>query len=400
MRLTSIRAENFKSFRNLDIQLDNLNVLIGANASGKSNFVQLFTFLRDVVESGLENAISIQGGPQYLRNINSDPGANVSIELSVEPDPGDPPSPLISDQDSRVVQCSYRFSLAFNGARSVVVAEDELRVERLGNALMANSNTFVIKQVGEQYQMQGDTDPLGTLLKDSLEARKGQARRPMLLIEYEILRLLLPLNGLKLIATYDIDSKGPKTAVLFGGKSELESDAHNLAIVLDRILTDRENRRKFLNLLRDVLPFADELDTEPLKDSSLFFSMRERFSHLPLPALFLSDGTIDVISVIVILYFERRPFVIIEEPERNLHPSLISKLVELFKDASRHKQIIISTHSPEIVRYVDPSQLILVSRDSSGSSHAERPANKAQIQQFLRDEISMEELYVQNLLEV
>lgn len=400
MRLTSIRAENFKSFRNLDIKLDNLNVVIGANASGKSNFVQLFTFLRDVVESGLENAISIQGGPQYLRNINCDAGANVTIELSVEPDPGDPPSPIISDQDSRVVRCSYRFSLAFNGARNVVVAEDELRVERLGSALIANSNMFVIKRVGEQYEMEGDSDPFGTLLKDSLEARKGQARRPMLLIEYEILRLMLPLNGLKLIATYDIDSKGPKTAVLFGGKSELESDAHNLAIVLDSILSDRENRRKFLNLLRDVLPFADELDTEPLKDSSLFFSMRERFSHLPMPASFLSDGTIDIISVIVILYFERRPFVIIEEPERNLHPSLISKLVELFKDASRLKQIIISTHSPEIVRYVDPSQLILVSRDSSGASHADRPANNVRVQQFLRDEISMEELYVQKLLEV
>jgi predicted ATPase len=127
--------------------------------------------------------------------------------------------------------------------------------------------------------------------------------------------------------------------------------------------------------------------------------MRERFSNRPMPASFLSDGTIDLISIIAILYFERRPLIVIEEPERNLHPSLISKLVELFKDASLQKQIILSTHSPEIVRYVEPSQLILISRDSSGSSHADRPANKAQIQQFLRDEISMEELYVQNLLE-
>jgi predicted ATPase len=91
---------------------------------------------------------------------------------------------------------------------------------------------------------------------------------------------------------------------------------------------------------------------------------------------------------------------VIEEPERNLHPSLISKLVELFKDASRFKQIIVSTHSPEIVRYVEPSQLILISRDADGSSHANRPADKAQVQQFLHDEIGMDELYVQNLLEV
>ena len=243
-------------------------------------------------------------------------------------------------------------------------------------------------------------DVFGSFLLDSLEACTGEARRPALLIEHEILRLMLPLNGLKSIATYDIDSKGPKTGVLFGGKSELESDAHNLAIVLDRILSDGEDRRKFLNFLRDVLPFAHELDTERLTDGSLFFNMRERFSHVPMPASFLSDGTIDLISIIAILYFERKPFVVIEEPERNLHPSLISKLVQLFKDASRQKQIIISTHSPEIVRYVEPNELILISRDPSGSSHADRPANKAQVQQFLRDEIRMEELYVQNLLEV
>lgn len=401
MRLTSIRAENFKSFGNLDIQLDKLNVLIGANASGKSNFVQLFTFLRDLVESGLDNAISIQGGPQYLGNINCSEGAHVTIELSVESDDGDPIVPLMPDHgDSRVVRCWYRFSLALDGARTVIVTEDELRIERRGRGLPANSNVFTIRREGDKYQMEGDSDLFASFLMDSLEARKDEARPPMLLIEYEMLRLMLPLNSLKLIATYDIDSKGPKTAVFFGRKSELEPDAHNLAIVLAKILSDENDRRKLLNLLRDFLPFADKLDTEPLKDSSLLFSMRERFSPLPMPASFLSDGTIDVISLIVILYFERKQFVVIEEPERNLHPSLISKLVELFKDASRQKQIIISTHSPEIVRYVEPKQLILISRDSSGSSHADRPANKAQIQQFLRDEITMEELYVQNLLEV
>jgi len=400
MRLTSIRAKNFKSFRELNISLDNLNVLIGANASGKSNFVQLFSFVRDIVESGLDNAISIQGGAQYLRNINCEEGANLTIELSVESDLGDPIVPFVPDPGSRVTRSRYRFSLAFHGGRHVSVTEDELWVERRSSGSSGNTSTFTIKREGEQCQMEGGNDVIRSFLLGHLKPRAEEANRPMLLIESVILRSMLPLNGLKSIATYDIDSKEPKTAVLFGGKSELEPDAHNLAIVLDRIVSDDQNRRKFLNLLRDVLPFADELDTEPLRDSSLFFNMRERFSPSPMPASFLSDGTIDIIALIVILYFERKPFVVIEEPERNLHPSLISKLVQLFKDASRLKQIIISTHSPEIVRYVDPGQLILISRDTSGFSHADRPAGKAQVQRFLRDEISIDELYVQNLLEM
>jgi len=397
MRLTRVRALNFKSFTQLDIRLDNLNVLIGANASGKSNFVQVFAFVRDIVESGLENAISIQGGAQYLRNMNCERDANLTIELSVEPDPSDPTF-LPGVDPSSVIRFAYRFSLAFPSGRNVSIEEDELRVE-LSNGPRSVS-TFILKRTKNEYGIEGSPGMFGGVLVENLNSRRGDARQPMLLIENEFLRSMLPLNGLKSIATYDIDPKGPKSGVFLGAKSELEPNAENLAIALDRILSDDQGRRKLLNLLKDVLPFVDGLDAEQMQDSSFFFNMRERFSREPMPAAFLSDGTIDIISLIVILYFERKSVVVIEEPERNLHPSLISRLVELFKDASRLKQVIVSTHNPEIVRYAEPGQLILISRDASGSSCAERPADKAQVQRFLREEIGMHELYIENLLEV
>jgi predicted ATPase len=128
--------------------------------------------------------------------------------------------------------------------------------------------------------------------------------------------------------------------------------------------------------------------------------MEERFSQQAMPAAFLSDGTIDVIALIVILYFERKSLVIIEEPEKNLHPSLMSGLVAFLKDASRKKQIAITTHNPELVRFVEHSELILISRDPDGFSGAQRPADKEQVQRFLREELTMQELFVENLLEV
>jgi energy-coupling factor transporter ATP-binding protein EcfA2 len=383
----------------LDIRLDELNVLIGANASGKSNFVQLFTFVRDIVESGLENAISIQGGAQYLRNMNSG-DANLTIELSIEPGPGDPTF-LHGDLLARalsIIRSTYRFSLAFPGGRNVSIAEDELHVD-LSNGPKPDS-TIILKRTNNEYGIEGSSGIVAGVIVENLNSRSGDARQPVLLIENEFLRSILSLKGLKSIATYDIDPKGPKAGAFFGAKSELEPNADNLAIALDRILSNEEGSRKLLNLLKDVLPFVEGLEAEQMQDSSLFFNMRERFSREPMPAAFLSDGTINVISLIVILYFERKSVVVIEERERNLHPSLISKLVELFKDASRLKQVIVSTHNPEIVRYAEPGQLILVSRDASGSSHAERPADKEQVQRFLRDEIGMHELYIENLLEV
>jgi predicted ATPase len=185
---------------------------------------------------------------------------------------------------------------------------------------------------------------------------------------------------------------------VFGGKSELEADAYNLAIVLEKILGDEDDRRKLANLVKDALPFADGLETERLRDGTLFFNLRERYASSPVPAVFLSDGTIDIISLIIILYFERKPLVIIEELERNLHPSLMSRIVEYLEDATRAKQIIVTTHNPEIVRHVEPGKLILVSRDASGFSRVVRPVDTSEVQQFLRDEITIQDLYLHNLL--
>ncbi|HTX35292.1 MAG TPA: AAA family ATPase [Bryobacteraceae bacterium] len=394
MRLTRVRAWNFKSFRELDIRLDGLNVVIGANASGKSNFVQLFKFIHDIVESGLENAISIQGGARYLRHMSCGADDRLTIELSSETGPGDP-NFLPVGESPPVTQSTYRFTLAFPLARNVSIEEDEFRAD-----LRGKESPFRIKRTKNRYGIEGDPDVMGNFVLTALNSGLVNAGQPALLIENETARLMLSLKGLESIATYDIDPKGPKHGAVLSGKSDLEPDAGNLAIALDRILSDDEGRRTLLNLLQAVLPFAEGLQTQRLGDSSVFFDMREKFSREAVPATFLSDGTVDLIAMLAILYFERKSLVVIEEPERNLHPSLISSLVELLKDAASIKQIIVSTHNPEVVRYADPKQLILISRDGTGSSHASRPADKEEVKRFLAGELSMHELYIDNLLEV
>ena len=70
MSIKKITATNFKSFEKLEVKPGKFNVPIGANASGKSNFIQILKFLRDITNHGLDNAISMQRGIKYLRNIN------------------------------------------------------------------------------------------------------------------------------------------------------------------------------------------------------------------------------------------------------------------------------------------------------------------------------------------
>ena len=68
MPIREIAVSNFKSFRDLQFSPDNFNIIIGSNASGKSNLIQVFKFIRDIAKYGLNNAISLQGGVEYLRN--------------------------------------------------------------------------------------------------------------------------------------------------------------------------------------------------------------------------------------------------------------------------------------------------------------------------------------------
>ena len=202
------------------------------------------------------------------------------------------------------------------------------------------------------------------------------------------------------ISIYDFDPKLPKKATPITGKAELEEEGDNLALILKNIIENKGKERKFSNLVKDLLPLVNKMDVERFADKSLLFKVQEcYFQNKYLPASLLSDGTINITALIIALYFEKKSLTIIEEPERNIHPHLISKIINMMKDASKKKQIIVTTHNPEMVRNAGLENILLVSRDKEGFSTISRPADKEEVKTFLKNEIGIEDLYVQNLLE-
>jgi predicted ATPase len=201
------------------------------------------------------------------------------------------------------------------------------------------------------------------------------------------------------IAIYDIDPKLAKKGVVITGKSDLDEDAGNLALVVRSILDSPEKKRKFSNLLRDVLPFIEDFSVQRFMDVSLILTMRERYAKSrDLPASSLSDGTIAIFAMIIALYFEKKPFIIIEEPVSHIHPFLVARFVSMMKEASKKKQVMVTTHSSEVVKHAGLDDILLISRDSEGFSIISRPGDKEEVRTFLENEIGIEELYVQNLL--
>jgi len=408
MEIKRIKVANFKSFKELDIELRRFNVLVGANASGKSNFTQIFKFIRDIASFGLDNAISLQGS-EYLPNIVTPSPKTLSMMLVFEPGFGfRAKKSLLVD----ITQSTYEFALRFgkNGG-GFEIEKDELNLkvdyfrwsERKkrthkknktigsGSIVISNDNgllrTAIQKPSGVEISSQ---DLLAPFLIDKLPPKT-------ILLEVPYIP---PIKwAFRDIALYDFDPKLSKKAALITGKSELEENGDNLSLVLKNITEDAEKKRKFSNLIKDLLPFVDDLKTDKFVDRSLLFKLSETYyKEGYFPASFISDGTVNISALLIALYFEKKDFIIIEEPERNVHPHLISRLMEMMKDASKKKQIIVTTHSPEVVKHAGLENLLLISRDKGGFSTISRPSEKKEVKIFLQNDLGVDELYVQNLL--
>jgi predicted ATPase len=147
------------------------------------------------------------------------------------------------------------------------------------------------------------------------------------------------------------------------------------------------------------MPFIENINVESQLDKSIIINVYERYNNkISLPATFVSDGTIEILALIYILYFEKRKIIAIEEVEKNIHPSLIARVMELIKDSSIAKQIMITTHSPEIIKNADIKNIILIKRDSEGNSFIVRPSTAKDLQIFLQQNIGISELFTDGFL--
>jgi predicted ATPase len=426
MAIKHITVSNFKSFKEVDIELGKFNVLIGANASGKSNFVSVFQFLRDIVASGLKDAISLQGGVDYFTNTRIGPSEPFSVRIVSDSSF----EFALYEQNRRekllyieATEVTYEFAIHFRQNSSEFdITKDELTVtcdfserniielreiKKLGDGTFRISNHHGISNHNGELEYEvNSSNPVVKAYNQFLTTPKMWLAPKVLLLEMGWV-VALPPNGsfgsyLDDIATYDFEAKRLKKPISLIGKSELASDGSNLALVLRQILEDKEKKRKLVNLVRDVLPFVEDFSVTRFADNSLITEFREIYSRgsalRALPATFMSDGTVNIVALIIALYFEDNSVAVIEEPERNVHPYLVSKIVGMLREVSEKKQIIVTTQNPEMVRHADLTDMLLISRDSEGFSQISRPAEKAGVRTFLEHEIGIEELYVRNLL--
>jgi predicted ATPase len=424
MFIKRIEVRNFKSFDHLDIELGNFNLVIGANASGKSNFVQIFRFLRDIATYPLIDALSLSGG-EYFLNRNIGTSENFFLKVVVAPDNLEAEdflweittdysrSKSLEREKWKLMEIIYEFSLEFPQNKEFKVFHEGLILKVVRN--------------GEEKAIDKAKPKEIKILREGDEIKKPHIPTelyifPEQLLDIEAISILaekrrFPQQSLTLsvftpsgwelmhklsrnIGIYNVNPTLLKRPVPLEEVSTLKEDGSNLTLAVREILKYDKQREKFLRLVRYALPFVSEIDVARFFDQSMLLTLKEAYLKEPLPGFIISDGTANILALILALYFNSKDIIIIEEPERNIHPALIGKIVEMMKDASQNKQIIATTHNPELVKHAGLDHLLLVYRDQNGFSKITKPAERETVREFLKGEIGLDDLYVQNLLEV
>ncbi len=427
MLISKISLSNFKSFEHIEVSLGDMNVIVGANASGKSNFIQALKFVQNMRDFGIDNAISLVGGINYLRNFQLKKAKNTSISINFTPDS----FKVIDSFGSDVLLLEYsniRYTIeiaAVNGKKYEVVKEEIIYDTKI-KGLEAGTKTlnegfgdfkFVLSskkgKVTYTNPIKNEAISLNFKGIDRKIARdkitpfpvynsffdnlNGHNQDKKTLIEQ--FSFLFP-TAITDFSVYDFDLKKAKESTPITGKIELQENGENLAIVIKNILEDAEKTRQFSNLLTDILPFINSLNVETFYDKSLLFKVKEIYNgNTHLPSSLLSDGTISVTAIVTALFFGDKKLMVFEEPEHGIHPALIAKLMQYFYDASKHKQIIITTHSPEILKHTQLNDLLLVSRDNQGFANICKPIEQEMVTAFLENELGIDQLFTQNLLD-
>lgn len=419
MAIQRIRARNFKSFRSLDLRLGRFNVVIGANASGKSNLISILGFLRAIPQTGLLSAVRAQGGLALLGNIRSRTSV---VEISVTS--RNPLVPLVfqthstrggSAQKSRgFLDSSYwmkidvgsefpsakviseRLSLSFYRTRRTSRKKEDLP-ERVARIVLHRSGTRIRLR---SYQAPSPLPQASAFIAYLSSVRKLPVTESVCLLDN-------PTTGAFVVSMfpdlfggsfYSLEPRREKELSTPLGRPILNYDGSNLAVVISSIIQDHQGKSRLLSVARDFLPFLKDIRVSDLGQSLRLELLESRGGSKFLPATALSDGTVNALSWAVALYFEQRPLIVIEEPERSLHPQLLGRVIEAAKSLSEDIQVIITTHSPEVVRHTDLASLLLLSRDSNGDSLLSRPASVDRVRRFLRENLGVSDLFLLNQL--
>ena len=351
-QLSKLVLKGYKSIAECDIKLGSINVLIGANGAGKSNFIGFFKLIGRILDRQLQAYVGDAGGPDAMLHFGRKKTETLDAQLY----------------------------FGNNGYRFQLKATQDNRMMFAREALWWNVK-------GEWHSTSGHFE---TEFKE-----KGA--------HGAIWEHTVPaMRSWRVYHFHDTGSSAMVKQVHGANDNEyLREDARNLAAFLKRL--QEHHNAHYLRIVKSiqmVAPFFGDFIFRPYagKSDQIELEWTEAGQDVPFKASALSDGTLRFICLTTVLLQPKNfmpATILIDEPELGLHPFAITMLGAMMKSTSQQHQIIVSTQSVELVNEFDLEDLIVV--DKQGGASTLRRPDATVLRDWLAD-YSLGDLWKKNLL--
>lgn len=360
MKITSLRARNYRSIREQNFDFDALNLFIGANASGKSTILDVLRFLHDGVKRGFESAVAARGGMVHLAWKGQ---RFQTIELAVSLTEG----PRNYEWNVRLERQGYDF-----------LADERVVATLTDGAPPAN---VLVSQAGRGWWWSGDESRKVEIEQSAtacaLAAASANASFPGRAIADFVRRwgFFDPSPYLLRHDSAGSDSNG------------LDPYGRNLAKTLHALRDSApEVFLRVVGATRSVLGIPEEIEPRE-NDGWFYFVQKEPGLMFQVHQVGASSGTLRLLALMVALHASSEARLIgIEEPENYVHPSALEALVHQILEATDQVQFVVTTHSPLVLDCLDrPEDVSVVHRDEIDGTVIARETDADGVRRALRE---------------
>lgn len=330
-----IEITNFRSIKHASIRLAPFTVVVGPNASGKSNFVDAFVLVRDIATDA-STAVSARGGIGGLRRWTKNKPTDVTIDLRA--------AKTDAKLEEPIARHSFKMHSGRDGAWSfshevVEAFEGKARVERKG------------EKVSGSAAVGGDHQPTASVM---VTAKQLKAFRSV--------------SALHGVYCYRLNPDQMRRPNLASDKTRLSESGDNIATAIKALKKD-ERIRAIVRPMSKIIPGLEDISIEQAgRFLTLKFKQAQGADSAEFNATEMSDGSLRALGIVVATHqMESDELLIIEEPEVSIHVGAANLLFDLLKEASEKGAVLVTTHSADLLDAAKDEE-ILVCEYSDGST--------------------------------
>lgn len=348
IKLDHLSLKGFKSIKELDIKLSNLNIFIGANAAGKSNFINFFKLLNALVEQRFQLFVRLEPDRLLFCGRKTTPEIKAKMVFG---------------------EFTYFFTLS-SSDNTMMIFDEKVTLEEKP---LYHGPILREAHVGQVYNGSTQNDTVNVLYGDVIP------------------RIGLFDHCLKNIGVYHFldtgDSSPMKRGCDIHDNRSLHADGSNIAAYLYSLkIKHPQHFNKIVSTIQLVNPCFDRFILEPLKlnEDRILLEWYDKNVDKPFSPYALSDGTLRFICLATLLLQPKPPkTIVIDEPELGLHPYAISVLAAMIRKASLSSQVIISTQSVTLLEEFNPEDIVVV--DKRGNESQFKRLDSEELSQWLED---------------